>query len=163
MSGAVWVQLTHQPMEIIDSLGDQPPHFMRVCRNHAPICRPWTLWKTVWNHLHRRGRRFESCSAHFLEGCLIKQPRTVYPEGRWSPTLHAGSGDSANNHRGHTLHGNILSRLASLHRAPIRLHTRGSVVMDCIIETAVVFPGTGPSMDDCSVGVHTHLEIMFRR
>ena len=23
-----------------------------------------TLWKTVWNHLHRRGRRFESCSAH---------------------------------------------------------------------------------------------------
>jgi hypothetical protein len=49
--------------------GQSAPHFMRVCRNYATICRPWTQWKTVWNHLHRRWRRFESCSAHSLRGC----------------------------------------------------------------------------------------------
>ena len=65
MSGEVWVQFTHKPMESIDSMDNQPSiscgfvETMQLFGSHD------TLWKTAWNHLHRRGRRFESCSAHF--------------------------------------------------------------------------------------------------
>jgi hypothetical protein len=57
--------------------GQSAPHFMRVCRNYATICRPWRLWKTVWNLLHGRSRRFESCSAHSIRGCHKRAAPTV--------------------------------------------------------------------------------------
>jgi hypothetical protein len=48
MSGAVWVQLPHFPMESMSSLGDQPSISCRFVENLQLSVGHDTLWKTLY-------------------------------------------------------------------------------------------------------------------